>query len=487
MKAKNKSQNVAVIGAGLAGLACAYELAQKGHKVTILEARNRVGGRIETVRTPFTDGFFVEAGAYWLNNLHKAAWNYIKDLKIQNEFIEIPLEKKYLLYCIKGNHVKARLDSSDDWPLELKLGDMERQTGLGAILWVLLGNRQTIGNPDDANWPPDSVLEQYRHMTFKEFLDSSQQIRNFKTGAPEAYVPSPGMIQLIRPWFAWWDDTERLSALAMIQYGVSGQRLCEPRETPARWFRTLHGMSCVPLAFEDRLRNQGALVLTDAPVIRIKCNDSSVRVTYRLRRDEKEKAFDHTVCTIPLTTLKNLEIEPKLSERKCALIEEVRYASVARTYIQCKQPILDLENSAGYTDLPIGNLLDMSFGLQNGPGRLFQGFMIGKQAQTFAYEMDDNKRKGFTIHQLKTIFPQLKDEDVEAFWYKCWDHDPWARGAYPVFTSEQFLSIQELGRAEGRLHFAGEHTSRYSAWMEGALRSGNRAAREIDPLIPSRG
>src|SRR5689334_8449488 len=87
-----KPQNIAVVGAGLACLSCAYDLARRGHKVTIFEARNRLGGRIETVRQPFTDSFFVEAGAYWLNDRHTVAWNFIEELGLKQEFLEVPLD-----------------------------------------------------------------------------------------------------------------------------------------------------------------------------------------------------------------------------------------------------------------------------------------------------------------------------------------------------------------------------------------------------------
>jgi len=481
-----KPQNIAIVGAGLAGLSCAYDLAMRGHKVTIFEARKRLGGRIETVREPFTNGFFVEAGAYWLNNRHTVAWNFIEELGLKEEFLEVPLDAGYLLCHIRDRQVKARLDSTDNWPEELKLQDPEKQMGLGFILWSIFGNPKLLGDPRNSDWPPDQVIAQHGKMNFKEFLSGKHEVRNFKTGSLEPYTPSPGVIELIRPWFAWWDDMETLSALAMIQYGVTGQRLCEPRENPAKWFRTKHGMDCLPLAFQKTLQQIGVLIVRDAPVVSIKSNKDSISIQYRHPSGEERKTFDQAICTIPLTTLRNINIEPRLSDRKRALIDGVRYASVSRSYIQCKQPILDLQNSAGYTDLPIGNLLDMSFGLEKGPGRVLQGFMIGKHARGFADEMDEHRKQTFTVQQLKMIFPQLKNEDVEQFWFKCWDQDPWARGAYPAFTADQFLSAQELGRAEGRLHFAGEHTSAYSAWMEGALRSGNRAAREIDPQIKER-
>jgi monoamine oxidase len=63
-------KKVIVIGAGLAGLSAAFELTQTGHGVTVLEARNRSGGRVYTLRDPFSDGMYAEAGAFSFSDAH---------------------------------------------------------------------------------------------------------------------------------------------------------------------------------------------------------------------------------------------------------------------------------------------------------------------------------------------------------------------------------------------------------------------------------
>jgi monoamine oxidase len=71
-------RRVLVIGAGLAGLAAAYELAQAGHEVTVLEARSRAGGRVQTLREPFADGLHVEAGAVTVHDTHDWTIHYAR-------------------------------------------------------------------------------------------------------------------------------------------------------------------------------------------------------------------------------------------------------------------------------------------------------------------------------------------------------------------------------------------------------------------------
>jgi predicted NAD/FAD-dependent oxidoreductase len=411
---------------------------------------------------------------------------YMKELGLRSMLKEVPLDKGYLLCHIRNAEVHAQLAPTDNWPADLQLFPVEKTMGLGGILWSIFSDRDMIGDSREPGWPHAHVRSKYGDMNFRAFLEGPHRVAVPSTGEFKDYTPSPGAIELIRPWFAWWDDLDKLSALAMIQYGVTGQRLCEPRDKPVKWFRTRKGMEYFPLKFENKLRKLGVKIRKKSPVLSIRHDGESVTVTYRAPSGQrKETQGNHVVSAIPLTTLRKVTVTPPLPESKRTLIQEVRYASVARAYIQCKQRITDLKNGAGYTDLPIGNLLDMSFGLKNGPGRLFQSFMIGEQARRFA-AMNDKRKKTFTLEHLTIVFPQLRDIDVQRFTYKCWDDDPWALGAYPVFSPEQFLAIEELGKAEGLLHFAGEHTSQHSAWMEGALRSGIRAAREIDSSVPER-
>jgi monoamine oxidase len=84
-----------------------------------------------------------------------------------------------------------------------------------------------------------------------------------------------------------------------------------------------------------------------------------------------------------------------------------------------------------------------------------------------------------TIEHMRKLHPDL-DRHVEGGRSYSWQQDPWARGAYSVFRPGQLTSwLPEIRRPEGRIHFAGEHTSLLHASIEGALASGVRAAGEI--------
>src|SRR5215467_9522620 len=71
-------KKIIIIGAGMAGLSAGYELTQLGHDVTILEARARPGGRVYTLREPFDDGLYAEAGAARIPDDHNLTLKYVK-------------------------------------------------------------------------------------------------------------------------------------------------------------------------------------------------------------------------------------------------------------------------------------------------------------------------------------------------------------------------------------------------------------------------
>ena len=85
---KGPAKKVLVLGAGMAGLVAAYELTQLGHEVTVLEARMRPGGRVHTLREPFADGLYAEAGAARIPNTHELTLKYVKTF-------DLPLEPFY--------------------------------------------------------------------------------------------------------------------------------------------------------------------------------------------------------------------------------------------------------------------------------------------------------------------------------------------------------------------------------------------------------
>ena len=130
------SKKVIIIGAGLAGLSAAFELSRLGHEVTLLEARLRPGGRVYTLREPFSDGMYAEAGAARIPNNHQLTLKYIKLFGLTLDPFE-PGNLAQVAY-IRGRRIK--IPAGEEAPLAglpgaLTPGGAERKSGwsLGEI------------------------------------------------------------------------------------------------------------------------------------------------------------------------------------------------------------------------------------------------------------------------------------------------------------------------------------------------------------------
>ena len=127
-----KPKQLLVIGAGMSGLVAAYELTKLGHDVTVLEAQHRVGGRVLTVREPWADNLYVEAGASRIPDNHDLTLRYVREFNL-------PLTPFYppgaRMYSIGGRRIRTRVDGEfdlHDCPLPLR--DDERLDGLWPLL-----------------------------------------------------------------------------------------------------------------------------------------------------------------------------------------------------------------------------------------------------------------------------------------------------------------------------------------------------------------
>jgi monoamine oxidase len=94
--------------------------------------------------------------------------------------------------------------------------------------------------------------------------------------------------------------------------------------------------------------------------------------------------------------------------------------------------------------------------------------------------LNEEKRVSFVKDEMSRFYPTIGDY-FEGGVSKCWEEDPWARGASSWYKPGQMAQLwPHMVPPEGRIHFAGDHTSPYIRWMQGALHSGNRVASEIN-------
>jgi len=133
-----------VLGAGLAGLAAAHELQKGGWSVTILEARHRAGGRVLTLREPFSDGLYAEAGALFIPSTHRRTLGFARQfgLALQPIFPRGSAE----IYHLRGRRIVHRPALHTTWPLDLTPD--EARLGLGGMWQRYIGEAvREVGDP----------------------------------------------------------------------------------------------------------------------------------------------------------------------------------------------------------------------------------------------------------------------------------------------------------------------------------------------------
>src|SRR5262245_16408851 len=461
------SKKVIIIGAGLAGLSAVFELSRLGHEVTLLEARLRPGGRVYTLREPFSDGMYADAGAARIPDNHHLTLKYIKLFCRTLDPFE-PGNLAQVAY-IRGRRIK--IPAGEEAPLTGLPGALtpEERKGSLAGLWerYVTPVLNEMGNPAATGWPHDS-LKKYDLVTFAEFLR--------RQGS------SPDAIALMEmPYYKPEDDT--ISAL----WSLREARLLRAQR---REYKIRGGNDLLPKAFAARLAPK---IRYGAQAVKIEWDASSVSVICKQGGATNRLTADYLICAIPFTILRRIEVSPPFSPEKRRVIEQHSYESATRVFLQARGLRWrgDGLSGFGFSDHPEAiwrPTFNQSSGqvakrqMANGRigGRdILVSYLSGAQARRVA-AMNKDERLTSTLDRFEKIFPGLR-ENFEGGASFCWDEDEWARGAYSILKPlEMFSLLPHVARPEGRVSFAGEHASAWPGWMQGALESGNRAAQEIN-------
>jgi monoamine oxidase len=453
-----KMPKVVVVGGGLAGLSAAYELIEAKCDVTLLEAQTYPGGKIRTLRDPFPDGLAAELGAAaFVPVKPDAVMRYIRKFSL-------PLNKAEprvlpVVYHFRGQRMVESRDGLHNW--RLSLSDEERRLGIAGIRTKYLKEAVTeIG--DALKVEPDSgaLLEKYDRVSFSHFM-------NANGSSPDATA-----LLSILDWDMVGEDLAERSTLDVLAQMAAYSTFTDTR------YSIEGGNDLLPKAFASELGNR---IRYGCVVESIEQGPGGIAVHYMQASIPTTIAADHIVVALPLGRLAAIRFEPALSAEKRNAIHEIRFASVARIFLQCRRRFWINEGLSGYafTDLPITFMWDGAPAHRSGRG-ILQCFMTGERARRFA-TMDYEHRLKLTLETVQQVFPAIR-ENFEAAVFKNWDEDAYSLGAYAYYRPGQISALRpHLKRAEGQIHFAAEHLSPLllRGLAQGAIESGLNAASEI--------
>jgi monoamine oxidase len=438
---------IVVVGAGLAGLRAAALLRAAGRPVLVLEARGAPGGRVRTIRTVFSDGLYAEAGAIRIPGMHETVLQLAKDHRL--DLVPFGFSTGASLVTVKGTTVRSPGGLSDAGS-RLALRPEESGLSQGTLLQRYVGDLPA----DISELVPSAATyarwQSYDRITWPEWL--------------RARGASEGAITLM----TLGGESKTLSALYVLR------QFALLRST-TQFFKIQGGMDRLPRAMAAAL---GARVRYRASVVRINRASRAVRVEYlqggRTRRIEAARV----ILAIPFSTLRQIDVRPAFSSAKARVIEELPYFPATRFLLQTRSRFWEAAGLSGSarSDQP-AEMWDCTYDQPGERGIL--GCTVGGELGDSLARKTAAETLASGIDVVAQTFPEVRAQFDKGSAMR-WVLEPWSRGAFAVFHPGQMTSMMpDIARPEGRVHFAGEHTSSWMGWMEGALQSGERAAREI--------
>jgi monoamine oxidase len=442
------SKRVVVVGAGFAGLACAYELKAIGYDVTVIDARDRVGGRVlsfnDERKNAFVPGRNFEGGAELIGSNHPLWVAYAE--KFGLEWLEIK-EKEDIAFpvLIDGKRI-----------------DNEAASALWDDMGKALSQMDALAKDldPDAPWTAPNAQELDKK-TIQQWIDGLDVSPMVKKACWINQTGDNGV------------DPTRASLLGQLT-AVKGGGL-EKFWTDTEVYRCKGGNSQLAYKLAEAI-GMDRIVL-GLPVTDIRLKGNAVVVTCK---DGRTLECDDVVLAVPPSTWSKIDISPGLpAALKPQMGVNTKYLAHTKTkFWETEKLSADaLGNGAVVmtweaTDGQPGDKDGGIVAFAGGPGA----------EQTLSWDKASRDEKYAEI--LSVMYPSWKEQFVKSR-FMDWPKDPWTMAAYSFPAPGQVttmgpLMAKPLASHGGRVHLAGEHTCyKFVGYMEGGLQSGVRVAKQV--------
>lgn len=421
---------VAVIGAGIAGLRTAMLLEEAGMEVTIYEASSRVGGRMYTVDEG--QGVLYEAGGEWIDADHSRSITLLNSLGIgilQNQ----RWPKKLIFNQEQTTEAQVWPDALED---DIRIETMAKE----------------LCNEIGPHPYQNPLAVELDAVTMHQFLDQNAASKRGRWWVGAKIRSDEG------------EDLDRISITGWL-HGYRNYLDREGEEMSA--YRIPGGSRNL---FDRMLHKLKAEIHTGCLLQRVDQTGRKIQLVFNGR----EETTDAVVLTVSPPAIERIAFTPALpTEKRCA-IEACEMGRVVKIAWEFSEAWWLNEDWGGsmLCDGPLQQTWDGSLG----PAPILTAYVCGEAAVNWT-ELGDPVRAG--IYELSQYFPSASKAFVRG-WFHNWVTESHSYGAFchmaPGFVSQH---LPHIGSRCGNICFAGEHTARWSGFIEGALESAERVAQEL--------
>jgi monoamine oxidase len=449
--AGNSDPDVIVLGAGLSGLNAALILEQFGLRVRVLEARERVGGRLHTLDDvpgrPEAGGNTIAAGyARTVDTANRLG------VKLQSAATSPLLNDERMLF-----HIQSRRMTRSEWA-------NAENNPMPALMRAL---------------PPDRVLGRILGPSPLRSIGAWREPENFVYDVPvDAELRSKGLsAEALRLMDVNNSYGNTLADTSLLNLYYVQTNFTEMTKIKGPVKNVEGGNQRLPEAMARALRGELLLnrtvvsVQSDERLVSVRCSDGS-RHTGRF-----------VICSLPLPALRQVRFEPQLPSRHAEAIQQLAYGCVTQLHLEVLRPFWEAEGVVPYvwSDGPLERIFPNDE-KGRGTAESLTIWVNGTGTERWDDVPESDLQRQIDKELIK-IFPSSEGA-VRLKRRILWQKSPWSGGSWANWRPGQITRYSgAIGQPHGRLHFAGEHTSQTVRGMEGAMESGERAAGEILALI----
>lgn len=443
----SSDDEIAIVGAGIAGLAAGYRLRQAGVRVRVYEAQNRVGGRMLSLRNHFPDGQVIELGGELIDTDH---------VRIRALAAELGLPLDDLLdgdsgrdtWFFDGRAIAERDIVREFVPLAAAIERDLAALGDGDITYADPQNAQALDALSISQWLDRNgargwlrKLIDVAYTTEMGLEIDQQSALNFLT-------------------FIGTEDKERFAV-----FGASDER-----------FHVRGGNDSIPRALAGKLPDA---IETGSVLEAVRGDASGYTLTFRRDGASRDVRAKQAILALPFTLLRKVRIDVELPAAKRRAIDNLAYGTNAKLMIGYGKRVWRERgaNGASMSDLPFQTTWETSR-KQAGEGGVLTNFTGGRHGVELGQGTPKHQADLATA-AIEKMFPgaiAARAGAREARFH--WPSHPWTLGSYACFRPGDWTGLRgAMGESVGGLHFAGEHCALDTqGFMEGGCESGEAAA-----------